>query len=199
VPRVLLVRHGHTLANADRSSAELVRGWLDVDLDERGRLQARRVAKKLSAYDVVEVYCSPLHRARETAGIIAEACAVALRTPSVSLMPWNLGELQGEPVDQVLEDLSRYVHHPDVEVPGGEPFARFRDRFLDYLQRKCNEASKLDEQQCVVLVTHGRCLLLAREWLDAGGKDDRSLNVDEQSDYLNDKEPGGVLALRVGA
>ena len=65
---VHVMRHGEVY-NPDK----VLYGRLpDYHLSERGRAQAQRVADWLAARDIVYVVASPLERAQETAGPIAE-------------------------------------------------------------------------------------------------------------------------------
>jgi broad specificity phosphatase PhoE len=65
--RLLLVRHGATQLTAeDRFS-----GAIGVDLSDEGRQQVRRLAERLAPEAIAAVYCSPLSRTVETAGILA--------------------------------------------------------------------------------------------------------------------------------
>jgi probable phosphomutase (TIGR03848 family) len=64
VPTVLLVRHGRSTANTDGVLA----GWTPgVDLDDRGREQASRLAARLSEVPLAAVVSSPLDRCVRTA------------------------------------------------------------------------------------------------------------------------------------
>jgi probable phosphomutase (TIGR03848 family) len=63
---VLLVRHGHSTANADGVLA----GWTEgVGLTEAGREQARRVGERLAPLAPARVVTSPLQRCVETAAL----------------------------------------------------------------------------------------------------------------------------------
>ena len=65
--RLFLVRHGATnLTAEDRYS-----GDQGVDLSEEGRWQAQRLADRLAGERIEAVYCSPMSRALDTAGILA--------------------------------------------------------------------------------------------------------------------------------
>lgn len=66
--RVYLVRHGATQLTAENRFA----GAVGVDLSERGRDQAQRLAERLERYPIRAVYASPLSRTAETASILAE-------------------------------------------------------------------------------------------------------------------------------
>lgn len=64
---VWLARHGETQwAVEDRFN-----GRADIDLTDRGRGQARRLALRLSGEPIAAVYCSPLRRCMETATLLA--------------------------------------------------------------------------------------------------------------------------------
>ena len=66
--RLYLVRHGATQLTAeDRFS-----GTVGVELSEEGRHQARRLSERLAHHSICAVYCSPLSRTVETAGILAK-------------------------------------------------------------------------------------------------------------------------------
>ena len=64
--RLYLIRHGATtLSSEDRFS-----GGTEVDLSKEGRWQAECLAKRLANDQISAIYCSPMHRTRETAAII---------------------------------------------------------------------------------------------------------------------------------
>lgn len=66
--RLYLVRHGATpLTAEDRFS-----GSENVHLSDEGRAQVHRLARRLQDDELSAIYCSPLDRTMETAGIIAE-------------------------------------------------------------------------------------------------------------------------------
>jgi broad specificity phosphatase PhoE len=63
-----LARHGQTAYNREGR----FQGHLPVPLDETGRAQAGALAEVAAGHDLTSLWCSPLERARETAGIVAE-------------------------------------------------------------------------------------------------------------------------------
>ena len=65
--RVLLVRHGATVATGDDS----FNGETDVALSEAGREQARSLGRRLASERIDAFYASPLSRAMDTARLIA--------------------------------------------------------------------------------------------------------------------------------
>ena len=73
---ILLVRHGETIDNA----RQIMQGQTQGELNEEGREQARRVAERLAAEPIDAVVASDLHRAIQTAEIIAAPHKIVVRT-----------------------------------------------------------------------------------------------------------------------
>ena len=73
---ILLVRHGETVDNA----LQIMQGQTQGVLNERGREQARQVAERLSTEQIDAVVASDLHRAIQTAEIIAEPHGLPVET-----------------------------------------------------------------------------------------------------------------------
>lgn len=67
VTTILMARHGET----DWNRESRFQGHADPPLNERGREQARELARQLAGEDLQAVYASPLLRALETARIVA--------------------------------------------------------------------------------------------------------------------------------
>ena len=65
--RILAIRHGQTAWNA----AARIQGHTDIELDDTGQWQARRVAQALGDEDLQAIYSSDLARARDTAAPLA--------------------------------------------------------------------------------------------------------------------------------
>ena len=96
---IFLVRHGETVDNA----AQIMQGQTQGELNEQGRSQARQVAERLSAEPVDAVVASDLHRAVETAEIIAAPHGLpVMTTPLLRERDWGgftgrfIPELKGE-------------------------------------------------------------------------------------------------------
>lgn len=115
---VHIVRHGQNRANLTR---EFSHRRVDYPLTPRGAEQARQTAAYFAGQPIAAVYASPLKRARETAGIIAET----LRLPVAVLEQFrevNVGDLEGqEPTDE------RWAFHDSIfeRWLAGDPLARF--------------------------------------------------------------------------
>jgi broad specificity phosphatase PhoE len=99
--RALLLRHGESVHNADRSGEPAAHSESDK-LTEKGARQAEAAGAALRGHGVTRLLTSPLQRARETAGAVGEA---------LGLEPEELdytGELtSGETFEQAIERVRR--------------------------------------------------------------------------------------------
>lgn len=87
---ILLVRHGET----DWNREGRWQGHADPPLNDRGRAQARELAKQLEDVRLDAVYASDLRRAWETAEIVAEPRRIPVVTDRV-LREIDVGEWSG--------------------------------------------------------------------------------------------------------
>jgi 2,3-bisphosphoglycerate-dependent phosphoglycerate mutase len=164
--KLILVRHGKTLLNS-LDTAERLRGWMDVPLDDQGLREAEETAQRLAQYPVAQIYSSDLYRARQTAdAVVKRTLAPIIHTSD--LRPWNVGTLAGQRVKDILPILQQLEVDPSMPAPGGESFIQFCDRYL----RKLKELIEIAERatDCVVAVTHVRNLLAAPTLLHGGDR-----------------------------
>lgn len=163
--RLFLVRHGETKWNRE----EVFRGKIDVELNERGREQARLTARALSGLKLAAVYASPLSRALETARIIAEPHGLDVGILE-GLNDLDYGNWQGLSHTEVRErypELYReWAARPHtVRFEGGESLDDVRQRAVAALQ----EIAERHRGQNVVAVSHrvvNKVLILAFLGLD---------------------------------
>lgn len=125
---VYLARHGQTAYNLARR----FQGQLPVSLDDVGREQARDLAERASGYGFVALWCSPLLRARETAGVVAERIGLEPREDP-RLMETDAGDWTDRLfVDVQAEDPDAFAGFMDGDpgfvFPGGESFAQQGER-----------------------------------------------------------------------
>ena len=96
---IAVARHGQTDAN--------VRGlWVgsgDDPLNEKGREQARELAKSLSVFHFDFIVSSDKKRAIETAGIISEILGVPIFCHKMELRDRHYGVLEGLTTEQIRE------------------------------------------------------------------------------------------------
>ena len=91
-------------------------GWLDGELSERGREQARALGRRRRDADVV--YASDLGRAVETAEIAFGGTLIPVHLDP-RLRECDYGELNGRPVAEIEAERLRRVDEP---FPGGQSY-----------------------------------------------------------------------------
>jgi len=164
VARFYLVRHGATDLNNDSNvSQDRIRGWRDVPLNEEGRNHAKETAKSLKGKGIGIIIASDLARARETAEIVGEAIGIK-PVLSKKLRPWDLGVLTGKSTKEAIPKIVEYIKEPDLIVPKGESFNKFKTRAFAGLADAFDKAG--DEKLCIV--THHRLERLIKAWIAAG-------------------------------
>lgn len=141
--KLLVVRHGESMANADG----IYQGQLDGGLSELGKEQAKKVAKRLKSEKIDFIYSSDLERAAETAKEIAKFHKNAPFKLAKELRERNLGELQGKPrKERRTEEEHRRFENPK----NGENMRQFFTRVKRFLHKTLKKHSG----DAVLLVTH---------------------------------------------
>ncbi|MDX1434196.1 MAG: histidine phosphatase family protein [Gammaproteobacteria bacterium] len=115
---ILLIRHGETALNAAR-----IVQLPDTPLNERGKLQAGRLARRLADYDLAGIVSSDYARARMTAEAISAGCGLPI-TFRESLRERNFGDVRGKRHTELEYDLFALDFHPR----GGESWEQFHAR-----------------------------------------------------------------------
>lgn len=147
--KLILVRHGH----CDKSGAYC--GSSDAPLTEKGRQQARAVAKILSAVPISLCHSSPLSRAHETARIICSVRRIPI-VPSPLLKEIDFGLWEGHTYSEIAAEWPEQAKHwlsdpTQVTIPGGESFSAFCNRVQRFLQGLSNKNSPGH----ILVVAHG--------------------------------------------
>lgn len=172
---VHVIRHGSTQLNSQNGSGpDRIRGWKNVPLSPKGRLEAAGAAQKLKHSGIKVLVHSDLDRAHDTAKAISRTTGAKMIS-SPGLRPWNLGHFTGKESNAVQDELRPYVcEHPDRRVPHGESFNEFKRRVLAAVGQAINEAGG----QKLGLVTHHRVERLLSAWQAAGEPADGSIKSD---------------------
>lgn len=137
--RLILVRHGETVENAQG----IIQGQLAGTLDERGRRQARRTARELGREHVDRIYSSDLARAADTAEEIARRHDHVPVVYRRELRERFFGRYQGSRAEEI--DWSTV---PETEVESLEALSERAAGFLEEMQKR-------HAGQTVVVVGHG--------------------------------------------
>ena len=110
--RVLLVRHGRTVLNAENR----LRGRLDPELDAVGLAEAELLAEVLAAREPARVVSSPLRRAVQTAEAIARRVGVRVQVDR-GLIDRDYGSWAGHTKDELIDRWGSVDAAPGVERP----------------------------------------------------------------------------------
>ena len=103
---IFLIRHGETVDNA----LQIMQGQTQGELNEQGKEQARQVAQRLAGEPVDVFISSDLHRAIQTAEIIAEPHGLPVITTSL-LRERDWGSFTG----RFIPELKGEVWPDDIE------------------------------------------------------------------------------------
>lgn len=149
--RLILVRHGETAWNSNGK----YQGHTDVGLSEVGKWQAACLQERFRDEKIDAFYASDLHRAMETAAIIAVPHGKEVR-PVPALREINFGLWEGLTHSQIAavypQELQQWLFGPgEVVVPGGESFAQVRMRAWGALQ----EIVQAHRGETILAVSHG--------------------------------------------
>jgi len=148
-PTVFGVRHGE-VHNPD---GVIYAGLAGYGLSDLGRRQALGVADALRGTDVVALYSSPLDRAIQTAGALADALSLEIR-PDDRLYEWKHWQQWAGMTWDELRTTGRDAWEAYQRDPGsvtsGESLAELADRVESWLI----EVRAEHERGLVVAVTH---------------------------------------------
>jgi len=142
VTHLYLVRHGET----DWNAARRIQGSTDIPLNDTGRAQARATGRRLAARRFDRIVASPLSRAFETAGIIADEIGASGPEALDDLVERRYGQAEG------LDYRTLHQRFPSgTPVPGRETRDRVAARVLPALLRLVGDGSDAR----ILAVTHG--------------------------------------------
>ena len=147
---IILCRHGET----DWNRLGRYQGKSDIPLNERGREQARELARSLRDAPLAAVYSSTLARAYDTAQEIARLHELEVkRDPRLDEI--NQGVWEGLRRDEIVvahpELHERWLDYPlDLRLPEGETLEEVRER----VRAALDDILALHIRQTVCIVAH---------------------------------------------
>lgn len=189
---VLLLRHGHSTANA----AGVLAGWSEgVGLTDTGRRQADELRARLEPLEVVRAVSSPLQRCLETAALAVPGHAVATddRLGECHYGGWtgrSLAEAAQDPLWRVVQDDPASATFPPHDEYRSESLGEMAARVLDGVRALDAEVEAAHGPGAVwVAVSHGDPIKsVVAEAVGAGLAGLQRVRVD----------PGSVTAVHVG-
>jgi broad specificity phosphatase PhoE len=133
--KFILVRHAQTTAN---TKSVILGGKEGGELSERGKKQARALAKRLKGEKFSEIYTSSANRARQTCEAITSGSKAPLYVCD-ELREIDMGDLVGlsheraeEKYPSIFTDI--FVH-PEKRIPGGESINDVQARVMPLIGR----------------------------------------------------------------
>ena len=147
---VFLVRHGQT----DPNVTGLYMGWSEIDLNEMGYTQARRLSERLRNVAIASIYSSPLRRAHTTAAIIAEPHRLELEVWQ-DLIEIQFGDWQGLHMDEIKQRWPVLwrgwrTDPSNLTLPNGESLTQAASRSISAFERIVDS----NRGKQTIIVTH---------------------------------------------
>ena len=183
--KLVCVRHGQSLWNKENKFT----GWVDIDLSEQGKEEAKKAAELLKEYKFDMVFTSVLKRAINTANIILESNS---SKPTIlrdkALNERHYGELQGLNKAEIgekvgAEQLHIWRRSYDVAPPEGESLKDTQDRVIPYFESEILPMIKSGKN--VLISAHGNSLRALAMHLENISKDDISdINIPTGQPYV---------------
>jgi len=150
--RLFLIRHGQT----DWNIARKYQGQQDIPLNETGKIQALKVAKRfLQETELDAIYSSDLKRAKATADEIAKIYGLTVQV-HYGLRERSFGFLEGKKIEEVLKQYPG-VHMGNLETVGSfnvEPFLLLKNRVYSATK----EIVRRHIGENIAIVSHGAAL-----------------------------------------
>ena len=169
---LVLIRHGQSVWNA----ANRFTGWTDVELSEKGEIEAATAGEQLADVRFDVVHTSALIRAQRTAEIVMSNNRVSGEIPTRKderLNERHYGDLQGLNKAETAEIHGTEQVHIwrrsfDVPPPSGESLEMTADRTIPYFVEEI--IPDLESGMNVLVAAHGNslrsCLLYTSDAAD---------------------------------
>src|SRR5262249_14349184 len=167
MPTLMLVRHGESQWNLENRFT----GWVDIDLSDRGREEARSAGEKLKGYKFDKAYTSVLQRAIHTLDIILEIIGqtdIPVERDQ-ALNERHYGDLQGLNKAETAAkfgdaQVKLWRRSYSVKPPGGESLEDTAARTLPYY--KSHILPDLVAGKNILVSAHGNSLRSVVMFLD---------------------------------
>lgn len=203
VALLLLVRHGHSTANA----ASVLAGWSDgVGLTERGREEVGRIASRLVDVPVARLVTSPLQRCRETAELLLPGASAEVLEDlgECHYGAWTgrpIAELTSEPLWRTVQDDPAAARFPDSDRYAAESLTEMADRIIAAIARIDAEVEAERGPEAVwVAVSHGDPIkAVLADAIGAGLAGLQRVHVDPASVSVVRRAGGKVMVLAVNS
>lgn len=170
---VYIIRHGQTMLNAE----DRIRSWLDVPLNDVGKLEAAKLGWKMrqDGVDLDGVISSDLLRSLQTSLLVSQMAGYPILATTIVLRPWNVGTFSGKEgpkVHRLMMEAAR--NDPDTKFPEGESFNVFKYRVLVGIIGLLNSRPG----KVLGLVSHSRGERIMHAWIAKGCPENLDVDLD---------------------
>jgi broad specificity phosphatase PhoE len=155
---LILIRHGETYWNHER---RVQGGDSDIELNDTGLEQARKLAAFFKNEPIAAILSSPLQRAIATAEVIASNHQLTVEVDQ-GLRELKVGELEGMSVSNLSTTFSQFLvqwwqEGGPMKLPNGESLVELQQRAWKAVERlleKHKTNPKHSEKTTVIIVSH---------------------------------------------
>jgi alpha-ribazole phosphatase len=182
--RLILIRHGET----DWNAAKRYLGHADINLNKKGKQQAKTLCEVLDKKEICKVYSSDLKRAANFSKIIFKDFNIE---KLIELREINFGIFEGQTYSEIMKKHSKiykkWVKHPfKAFVPKAEKLIDFNKRVLSVFKKILSD----NKNKTVAVVTHSGPIRMFINNI-TGAKDVWKVRIDNASitivEYRNKK------------
>ncbi len=147
---LIIIRHGESVANKE----DVCIGHTDLDLSEKGKLQAQLTAEYIiENYKVDKIYSSDLKRAYNTAKAVADKLNLPV-IPNKNLREMYFGEWENRKISDLIENEEEFKMWKKnigcTKSPGGETVRDMYERVLAEVEKIAKE----NDGKTVLIATH---------------------------------------------
>lgn len=150
---VIFIRHGQTNWN----KRNIIQGKLNTSLDNIGKIQAKKIARKLKKIKKIDlIFSSPLNRAHETISPFLDFNKNAIIYTSL-LSERNFGCIEGVCINQTSKIdpeklfILNKTRDPNFSPSGGESLNDINERVIRFISM----LKELQKLSTVICITHG--------------------------------------------
>lgn len=156
--KLILIRHGETYWNDER---RIQGGDSDIELNDTGLEQVRKLATFLENEPITAILSSPLQRATATAKVIASHHQLPVEIDQ-GLRELRVGELEGMSVSNLSTTFSQFLmqwwqDRGTMKLPNGESLVELQQRAWKVIERLLERHKPNPEHNkdaTVVVVSH---------------------------------------------
>ena len=142
--KITLVRHSEVIKEYQGK----YNGHIDISLSQKGKEDAKELAKKLQNIEFDKIYCSDLVRARETLAAFNYVCE-PIYTKELREKSW--GKHEGKSFEEIQAEGIEYINFEQwISALDGEDFSIYKQKIQKYFY----ETVFKEDVQNILVVTH---------------------------------------------